>query len=249
MKINFIKDKEANLEKYDLLGTLPYVNTLLKIIEKANTPFTIGLFGGWGTGKSSIIKTIEEKLNDDKSSKVKVFVYDAWKYSKDSFRRTFLLELKNKFSLDPTEEFDKFYSDKHEDIGAKVGLVDKWWVYLLVFFVPILVINSKSWFIDKDIEYSTIIISLFISAMMTFIAKSFVQYKISITKPKFFAPEQFESIFTEAIQIITKQQNRIIRYFSKIFEKEIIYTEKVVIVIDNIDRCHKDLAFELLLTI
>ena len=35
MKLNFIKDKEINLEEGDLLGTRPYTNTLSEIIEKA----------------------------------------------------------------------------------------------------------------------------------------------------------------------------------------------------------------------
>ena len=53
----YIPDKEINLENKDLLGAKPYVETLSEIIRKTNTPFTIGLFGGWGVGKSSIIKT------------------------------------------------------------------------------------------------------------------------------------------------------------------------------------------------
>lgn len=44
MKFNFINDKEIDLEKEDLLGTKPYVETLLKIVESAETPFTIGLY-------------------------------------------------------------------------------------------------------------------------------------------------------------------------------------------------------------
>jgi hypothetical protein len=44
MQLNFIEDKEINLQDKDLLGTIPYVNTLIEIIKKAKTPFTIGLF-------------------------------------------------------------------------------------------------------------------------------------------------------------------------------------------------------------
>jgi predicted KAP-like P-loop ATPase len=52
----------------------------------------------------------------------------------------------------------------------------------------------------------------------------------SITDP-ITDPERFEDIFKEIIQKISKKH------------------DKIVIIIDNIDRCHKDLAFELLLTI
>ena len=102
-KINYIPDKEINLEKDDLLGAEPYVKTLYEILEQAETPFTIGLFGGWGVGKSSMIKTLKEKFNNNKSSDITVFVYDAWKYSIDSFRRTFLLNFLEFFNLDTKE--------------------------------------------------------------------------------------------------------------------------------------------------
>lgn len=46
-------------------------------------------------------------------------MYDAWKYSKDSFRRTFILELKKKSHLEEDYNYQDFYNDKHEDIGHK----------------------------------------------------------------------------------------------------------------------------------
>ena len=65
MKLDFIKDEEISLNgEKDLLGTKPYVTTLLEIIKRSETPFTIGLFGGWGTGKSSVINTIKESLKE-----------------------------------------------------------------------------------------------------------------------------------------------------------------------------------------
>ena len=54
-------------EENDLLKTRIYANTLIKLIN--NTPpdkvFTIGLFGNWGTGKSSIIETAKQELETD----------------------------------------------------------------------------------------------------------------------------------------------------------------------------------------
>lgn len=61
----FIQDTERVLTSAnDLLKTGIYAENLVKVIE--NTPkdnvFTIGVFGGWGTGKSSIIKTAQETI-------------------------------------------------------------------------------------------------------------------------------------------------------------------------------------------
>ena len=115
-EIKYIPDQAINLIENDLLGTSVYVETLEKIIKNSHTPHTVGLFGSWGSGKSSVIKTLQEKLNNDKSSKIKVFIYDAWKYAKDDFRRTFILELKNFFGFDTTKEEELFYKDKIEDV-------------------------------------------------------------------------------------------------------------------------------------
>ena len=55
MRINFIVDEEISLSNgNDILKTEVYANTLSEVVS--NSPkdkvFTIGLFGGWGTGKS-----------------------------------------------------------------------------------------------------------------------------------------------------------------------------------------------------
>ncbi len=200
MKINYIPDKEINLENSDLLGAKPYVETLTEIISKSNTPFTIGLFGGWGVGKSSIIKTIKEKFNDDPKSGIEIFTYDAWKYLNDSFRRTFLLNFLEYFSLDTKEIKSRFYTNK---------------------------VKNVTWGISKILKY---------------------QKANSITYDKTIEPEIFEGIFKEAIEQISSNEKYTWKYFKELigFEKKV---EKIVIVIDNIDRCHKDLAFDLLLTI
>jgi len=200
MKINYIPDKEINLENKDLLGAKPYVETLSEIIRKTNTPFTIGLFGGWGVGKSSIIKTIKENFNNDSKSGIEIFTYDAWKYLNDSFRRTFLLNFLEYFNLDTKEIRARFYTNK---------------------------VKNTTWGISKIIKY---------------------QKTNSITYDKTIEPEIFEGIFKETIEQITNNKNYTWKYFKELigFKKKI---EKIVIVIDNIDRCNKDLAFELLLTI
>ena len=40
----------------DALDFTPYVETLADIIQTGNTPLTIGVFGTWGSGKTSLIR-------------------------------------------------------------------------------------------------------------------------------------------------------------------------------------------------
>lgn len=248
MKINYIPDKEINLEKNDLLGAKPYVDTLSEIISNSQTPFTIGLFGGWGVGKSSIIKTIEDKFNNDNKSNVAIFTYDAWKYSNDSFRRTFLFELKEFFKLDISDSFKSFYEDRNEDIDHKLA-VNKYSFGWFLTLTPILLFLVFLFPAQTDVKIITSIIGVILTIITILLRETFVKYKVTISKQKVFAPEQFENIFDEIIKKITNESNSKWEWVTDIYWKPKKETKKIVIVIDNIDRCHKDLAFELLLTI
>lgn len=42
-------------------------------------PVSVGVFGNWGVGKSSLLKLIEEKLEQDKKDWI-VIRFDAWLY-------------------------------------------------------------------------------------------------------------------------------------------------------------------------
>lgn len=183
--IKFIPDSEINLLENDILGTSVYVETIRRIIENSETPtpYTIGLFGSWGSGKSSIIKTLKD-IYEKENKNIKIFIYDAWKYSKDDFRRSFLMGfanfLNNKDVIKEVEE--RFYT-----IG---------------------------------IQRTTFGVSKFIN----------LQREISKQTPNVIFPEKFADYFKELIGSITNK-------------------DKLVIAIDNIDRCHKEQAFEILLTV
>jgi len=199
--VNFIPDREIDLTQNDLLKLYPHVKTLAEIIKNAETPFTIGLFGGWGSGKSSIIKTLKNVLENNGASKIKVFIYDAWKYSKDSFRKTFILELLSFAGLKLMEEVrEQFYISESE---------------------------TKQWGFSKIINYQ----------------KSTTKIRSTIMYP-----EQFEAIFDEMIKKIMNKGKGAFKYI-KNTPNCCTLNEKLIIVIDNIDRCHKNLMFELLLTI
>ena len=51
---------------------------------------TIGLEGEWGSGKSTVVKLLQEKLKENKSNRTFVFYIDAWEHEGDHLRRVFL---------------------------------------------------------------------------------------------------------------------------------------------------------------
>jgi len=88
-RVNFLSDQPL---KFDELSQVKFghegiAETVKNIVLACPTPFTIGLFGKWGTGKSTITNLLHEKL---KQKGIVVVSFDVWKYEEDSLRRTFL---------------------------------------------------------------------------------------------------------------------------------------------------------------
>ena len=138
----FIEDNERVLSATtDLLKTSVYADDLEKVIE--NTPrnrvFTIGVFGGWGTGKSSIIRTAQDSI-EAKHGKVRFITYDAWKYANDSFRRMFLLRVQQELKMQKTEEMSRFYQSETSEQEPKTVLSVKGLVIAITVFAVLLLL-------------------------------------------------------------------------------------------------------------
>ena len=58
----------------DLLGYLVHAS----LLKEKNLPITIGLYGDWGCGKSSILKILKEELEKDNDCVVVYF--DGWSF-------------------------------------------------------------------------------------------------------------------------------------------------------------------------
>ncbi len=92
----------------DALDFTPYVETLVDVCKTSGTPLTIGVFGTWGSGKTSLMRMVRKGL----PKKFTVAWFDAWKYDKEeTLWRAFLLSVLAavRSSLkegEPTEDLD-----------------------------------------------------------------------------------------------------------------------------------------------
>ena len=62
------------------LGFDSYINAFTSIIEQSETRFSIGIFGGWGSGKSTLMEGIQQQLNHSQCITVE---FSAWRYEKE----------------------------------------------------------------------------------------------------------------------------------------------------------------------
>lgn len=252
--MNFIEDKELNLKEKnnDLLNGKSYAETLKQIIQKApeKGTFCIGVFGEWGSGKSSIIKTVKDDLTRDPkhNGKIKFVIYDAWKYVNDSFRRMFLLNLQEKLGLGRTDLMEKFYCNKTIDQKIELKFSEKHFNIVLVIALLGIVLFSilmalKMFTMAANVGFTISLVSL----LTVLIFKCFNELKTSSNIPYLFAPEQFENCFMDIISK-TLKKNSIIKVIKEwVTGKN--QNDKLIIVIDNIDRCNCETAYELLTNI
>jgi GTPase SAR1 family protein len=82
-------------------GHTPILETLKQIVSASTSCMTIGLFGNWGSGKSSIVESFKRGVLKDE---IPVIIFDVWKHEGDALRRTFLRELDKQLSNDPYGE-------------------------------------------------------------------------------------------------------------------------------------------------
>ncbi|HIY44322.1 MAG TPA: KAP family NTPase [Candidatus Helicobacter avistercoris] len=241
--MNFAPDNAIeNLHEYDLLEGKRYAQTLEKIVLNAKTPFTIGIFGEWGSGKSSIVKTVQNSIRNNPENKdIEFVVYDAWKYTQDSFRRTFLVEIANYLKskkIIKDEEYTKVTQNLYENKTSDVQVKPKAnWFYIILLVLFIGGISFGIAYLFQKYEWSIkyeMTVQVLVGILSTIIALAknlLIDYKVSVTTPLLFSPEQFEERFDNLVKTFLEKKKG---------------KGKLAIIIDNLDRCSKESAYQLL---
>jgi len=236
-KIKFFSDMPiaADREQDVRFGHLGIADNLREIILQCPLSFTIGLFGRWGSGKTTIINILKKKLQDNKIAVVK---FDVWKHEKDSLRRAFLEELvkQSKSSKYLPKDFElstRLKTPVRKTISGKFTW--NWKVGLLLLGLIILAIGVG---VILDNKYpgvlgtylSIIFGGSLISVLFLWILQQTITSEtLTTTLEPFKDPYEFEEEFERVVKNVSPK--------------------RLLIVIDNLDRCTHDRAVELLSTI
>lgn len=113
-------EKETNLKNIKFLDDSPVfedelklhkniANTIKRILEltKGRNKKIIGLFGSWGSGKSTVIEILKKEIGEKN-----VFIFDSWSHKGDFLKRAFLLELAKSLGVEK-EKYTKNNNEKN----------------------------------------------------------------------------------------------------------------------------------------
>ena len=75
----------------DLFGYIGLAKTICGLLSDKNlSPLTVGVFGDWGAGKSSILKMVENQLEENKE--YQVVKYNGWLFQGYEDTKSTLME-------------------------------------------------------------------------------------------------------------------------------------------------------------
>lgn len=124
-------------------------NTIADIIigDEEKGGKMVGLEGGWGSGKSTVINLLTKKINTENKN-IHVHYFDAWAHEGDPLRRTFLESLIHKIQVERKEWIDlnkwnktleELAKRRKEHTTRTIPKITKFgkWLAIASFFVPI----------------------------------------------------------------------------------------------------------------
>ena len=85
----------TDFKKPSSLDFNKYSKSLANIIKNSPPTFSVGVFGGWGTGKTTLMRMIKDELSKDHN--ILPVWFNAWRYEREEHlaRYTFLANNKN----------------------------------------------------------------------------------------------------------------------------------------------------------
>lgn len=235
---------------------------LYDLITDDETPgLTVGIEGKWGSGKSTVIGILNEKLKS--LSDTFVFYIDTWAHEGDHLRRVFLEKfidaIKNKIGQDEVEELDKIENSvcnrtitKTITNTAKINKLGTILTILTIIALPIGIV-----FIDNSCSDVTLfgtkpnwlfIIGIGLSLLSVIVGGVawLVQKIRKKDNPIFWTTESTDNTTDETTQESEKSSVE----FDKFFKKLLVFLEtkgfkNIICVIDNLDRINEDDALKI----
>lgn len=264
-KVVYLPDRPIAGVEDDRLGHSSVAKTLKNAIDKwdGESPFTAGLFGGWGTGKSGVGQMLTRLIKETKDDSIAIVEFDVWRYEKDSFRRQFLVFLDSDKGLDTKlpkvkELYVSTVNENEVEQHAGKSFLERLGIFGQGIIIAIFIAIAAGLFYLAQIftakEAIATILKTFgtvslTAAIILFIAAGAINKLFSLLIK--YLEEDLNDLFKKRKQFIVNHQITYPEKFTEIFD-DIIKTaskKKIVIILDNLDRVQDDKILELLSSI
>ena len=216
----------------DLLGFKVHADLLIDVINDDNVlPVTIGVFGDWGSGKSSILKIVEKELIGDEEDGFKdgtlVLYFNGWVFEGYDDAKAALLEsIIEKFSKHKT------IGNKVKDKTAKLLKSVKWMRLLGLSFKKVIIPGAAAYLTGG-------------ASLLPFLINEFSHEKPEDLASKL-TGDKAEEFLKDIIEKNDTEEVTMVRDFRDDFQDMIDKSEikKLVVIIDDLDRCAPDRLIE-----
>lgn len=220
-------DKETT---QDLLGYTVHASLLKNVVtNEKNLPITVGLYGDWGSGKSSILRILEQELKKDDDTVVVYF--DGWSFESFDDAKMALIQ----GIVDTLEKDERFF--------AKVGdTASETYRALKETFAKLK--KSINWM--RVLKFSVKTVAPIATAAATGGASLIIPMLLSAFKEhkeglgELLTGENAEQFLKDVIIAENEEKKyEVVREFRKDFENLIKKSKqgKIVVLIDDLDRC------------
>jgi tetratricopeptide (TPR) repeat protein len=135
-----LTDNEIRRITEDSLQFKAFAQTLEEIITTSETPITIGVYGAWGSGKTSLMRMTQDILKD--GDKIKTVWFDAWKFDKTYDLRVALIHAILR-EMKEDESATKELKDKVGELLKRVNWLGLGKAALSSFFPPLAILQGK----------------------------------------------------------------------------------------------------------
>jgi hypothetical protein len=246
-------DREIESPEKDAFGHRHFANALESLIEtpENSPPFSIGLLGGWGTGKSTIKAIYLRKLKDviNRSKKIHPIIFNAWRFGGENIKRALLRHVFLEIDGDESSLKDALYRHIQKLLPEKKTWrqifrsgAEEWGWCLLNFFlialIALLFIKGISWKYDLSNNWAlaAIVFGMFFAGgeIIKYNLQrlsSFRSPTVTQIEPPFSTIEEYEDL------LLTQLKNY---KFGKTSSKKGKSCERLVIFVDDLDRLSRE---------
>jgi Cdc6-like AAA superfamily ATPase len=264
--VTYIEDKL--IDEAEIGSHRQVAQSIAELIRQKNNQVdkAIALAGSWGSGKTTVIQFLEQELEKSREFNEYVFVFDTWSHEGEPLRRAFLEKLilfLDRKKLISRQDWEKRLQLLTGELKKGQKIEINGLIYIIVGLssaigVKLLSGDQLARMKIEDLTYfdlgsplnTFLIFNFWLPSLL--IAIPLVASIVNYWSPNWYKPihRRLLSVDSESIETIKSTSIEFQKTFTQLVETVLRdEKQKLIIVIDNLDRIEPQKAFECLSTI